>query len=179
MMGNVAYGLLFLLTMLLQTAAIPSLPPPLRLFPLALVIGVVVLHERSLLLGVLWIALAGVILEVRGLGEGLAVAAIVAAGSALALAIFVFAKRSFWALMGVGAGTVLAYVLARVIWLSIIAAFTERSLHVAELFQQGLLTVIVAVIGVFIFGAYIRRFLRWSRDKFVSKGQLYEISFPQ
>ena len=64
-MTNFVYGLLFLLTMMLQTGAVASLPAPYRLFPLGLVVGVILLHERSMLLGVLWIVASGFLLEIR------------------------------------------------------------------------------------------------------------------
>lgn len=176
---NIVYALLFLGTMVLQTAAVASLPEPYRLFPLALVIGVIVLHERSLVLGSLWIGVSGFILEARGLGEGLAFAGVVAAVAAVVLTLSVFAKRSFWALLGVGMSTAFVYVIARLLWLAVWAMFTQTQIGLGPLFKQGLTLMLLATIGVFIFGAYLRRLLRWTRDKFVSKGQFYDISLPQ
>lgn len=179
MMTNALYGLMFLITLACQTTVIASWPEPWRFFPLALVIGVIILHERSLVLGAIWIGFSGVVLEWRGLGDGLAIAGLAAAGVGSALALSVFAKRSFWALLGVGGGSALAYVTARFLWLGTLVAVSPYQLTLTRLFEQSLSVVIMAVFGVVIFGAYLRRFLRWSRDKFVSKGQLYDISFPQ
>jgi hypothetical protein len=179
MITNGLYALLFLITLLIQTGGIASLTEPWRLFPLALVMGVIVLHERSLVLGALWIAMSGFVLEARGLGDGLAFAGIVASLTAVSLALAVFAKRSFWALLGVGLGTAVAYVLARLAWLVLWVAFTRVQVQFGTLIEQSVTVVLMTLLGVFIFGAYIRRFLRWSRDKFVSKGQFYDISFPQ
>jgi hypothetical protein len=179
MMTNALYAVFFLVTMTLQTGVVASLPEPYRLFPLALVLGVIVLHERSLFLGTLWLAASGFVLEARGLGDGLAWAGLVAAAAAAALALSVFAKRSFWALLGIGGGTAVAYVSARLLWLLVWVAFTREQIHFGNLIEQSFILVGMAIFGVFVFGAYIRRFLRWSRDKFVSKGQLYDVSFPQ
>ena len=179
MMTNIIYAIMFMLTMAVQTGAIASLPEPLRFFPLALVIGVIVLHERSLSLGAAWIVIAGVILEARGLSDGAAIASLVAAVVAVVLAVLVFAKRSFWALLGVGGGTAIAYVVARLGWLTLGLVFTRQSLHLGQIAEQSVTIVLMALLGMVVFGAYIRRFLRWSRDKFVSKGQLYDVSFPQ
>lgn len=176
MMKSFAYACLFMVTLVLQTGAVASLPAPYRLFPLLLVVGVIILHERSLVLGTAWLALAGIVLEARGLGDGLAVAGLVSAGVAAGLAVSVFAKRSFWALLGVGGGTAVAYVAARLVWLALWAALTQTSRDFGTLIGQGGVVILLALLGVFLFGAYIRRFLRWGRNKFVSKGQLYDIS---
>ena len=178
-MTNFVYGLLFLLTMMLQTGAVASLPAPYRLFPLGLVVGVILLHERSMLLGVLWIVASGFLLEIRGLGDGLAFAAMVAAATATLLALSVFATRSFWALLGIAAGTAVMYVVARLLWFAGVVVLTPEQIHFSVLIEQGLTTILLMMIGAILFGAYIRRFLRWSRDRFVSKGQLYDISLPQ
>jgi len=179
MITNALYAVLFIITLALQTGAVASLPEPYRLFPLALVMGVIVLHERSLVLGALWLSLSGFILEARGLGDGLAIAGIVASLAAITLALSVFVKRSFWALLGVGIGTAVTYVVARILWLFVWVIFTRTPVQFGSLIEQSVAVVLLAILGIFIFGAYIRRFLRWSRDKFVSKGQLYDISFPQ
>jgi hypothetical protein len=130
-------------------------------------------------MGALWIAVSGLVLEARGLGDGLAVASLAAAAMAVTLTLSVFAKRSFWALLGVGGGTAVAYVSARLVWLLVWVAFSQQQVHFGALIKQSVTLVLMAVLGVFLFGAYIRRFLKWSRDKFVSKGQVYDISFPQ
>ena len=125
MITNALYAVLFIITLALQTGAVASLPEPYRLFPLALVMGVIVLHERSLVLGALWLSLSGFILEARGLGDGLAIAGIVASLAAITLALSVFVKRSFWALLGVGIGTAVTYVVARILWLFVWVIFTR------------------------------------------------------
>lgn len=178
-MTNLLSAVFLLLSLVLQSAGLASLPDPWRLFPLTLVLGVIVLHERSLLLGASWIALSGCILELRGLGDGLAFAGIVAAGIAVGLSLSVFAKRSFWALLGIGAGSALGFVLARLLWIGGFALLAASDLHLQAELREASMTVVLAVLGLIFFGAYVRRFLRWSRDKFVSKGQLYDISFPQ
>ena len=179
MITNLWYGLMFLAALVCQTAVISAWPEPFRFFPLTLVLGVIILHERSLVLGVIWISLAGAILEARGLGSGLAIGSLVAALAAAGLALSVFAKRSFWALLGVGVGSALAFTLCRAGVIVFLAAFREQSLMFGRVLEQGLWVFVLAVIGVIIFGAYLRRLLTWSRDKFVSRGQLYDISFPQ
>lgn len=178
-MTYIVYACLLIVTLALQAGVVTSLPDPYRLFPLALVVGVIVLHERSLMLGALWIAASGFILEMRGLGDGLAFAGLVAAGVAVALTVSVFAKRSFWALLGIGIGTAIAYSLARLLWFVVLILFTRSEEDIADLFEQSLAMILMMIIGVILFGAYIRRFMRWSRNKFVSKGQLYDISLPQ
>ncbi|HRH31966.1 MAG TPA: hypothetical protein PLK06_01445 [bacterium] len=179
MMTNLVSAGFLLLALVLQSAGIASLPDPWRLFPLVFVLGVIVLHERSLLLGASWIALSGIILELRGLGDGLAFAAIVAAATAVGLSLSVFAKRSFWALLGIGMGSVFGYVIARFVWLGSFALLTGSNLRLQAEMHEATATIFLAGLGLTFFGAYVRRFLRWSRDKFVSKGQLYDISFPQ
>lgn len=179
MIGNILYAIAFLLAIVVQTAGVTSLPLPLQLFPLALVLGIIILHERSLLLGTIWIALSGVVLQILGLGDGLAIASGAAALAAAGLALSIFAKRSFLALLGVSGGSALVYVTTRILWLGLVAVFTDRSIDINALLHQASLIVFQAVLGVFVFGAYIRRFARWSRDKFVSKAQLYDVSFPQ
>ncbi len=178
MMAKAAYGLLFLVTLALQTGVVVSLPEPYRLFPLALVVGIIVLHERSVVVGAWWILASGFLLEIRGLGDGLMFAGLVAAVVATTLTLPVFAKRSFWALLGVGTAIAVAYIVGRLVWLMFWAIFSDRALNFGSLAQQGLMTILMTIIGVFVFGAYIRRFLGWSRGKFVSKGQSYDISFP-
>jgi uncharacterized membrane protein len=64
-------------------------------------------------------------------------------------------------------------------WLTLWLVFTRQSLHLGQIAEQSVTVVLMALLGMVVFGAYIRRFLRWSRDKFVSKGQLYDVSFPQ
>lgn len=178
-MTNLISAGFLLFSLIVQSAMIASLPDPWRLFPLTLILGVIVLHERSLLLGVSWIALSGCILEIRGLGDGLAFAGFVAAATAAGLSLSVFAKRSFWAMVGIGAGSVVSYVLARLVWIAFVSVFTAEDLRLQTEIHDAVTTAVLALFGLLFFGAYVRRFLRWSRDKFVSKGQLYDISFPQ
>jgi hypothetical protein len=178
MITNLFLAGLFLLSLMLQTGLVASAPSPLHLFPLLLVAGVILLHERSLVLGVLWIATAGITLEALGLGDGLAFAGLVASAAAAGLALLLFAKRSFWALLGVGSGTIGVFLVARLLWLAVLSAFTTHAFAFGSLVSQSLTTFWLGILGIFLFGAYIRRFLRWSRDKFVRKGQTYDISFP-
>lgn len=176
---NLLYGLGFILVLTLQTGAVASLPEPWRFFPLGLIVGVVLLHERSVVLGAVWLSMFGLVLEVRGLGAGLGFAGVCSAAIASALVIGVFAKRSFWALLSVAGITAITFVLARLVWLGGLSILTEQTFGLGELFKQGLSTVLMAIIGIVIFGAYLRRLIKWSRDKFVRKGQLYDISLPQ
>ena len=173
------YSLLLIITLAVQAGLIASLPLPFRLFPLAMVVGIILLHERSVVLGAVWLLMTGVVLEARGLGGGLAIAGATSALVAVLLVNFVFAKRSFWALLGIAAGTSLSFVLARWSWLLLMSMITDQTIQFDHLVRQGLTMVALTVAGVFIFGMYIRRFIRWSRNKFVSKEQLYDISFPQ
>ncbi len=178
MMRPAWYALALWITLTVQTTAVASLSAPLQFFPLALVVGLIVLHERSLSLGVTWIVVSGLILEARGLGSGLGVASCVAGCVAAFLATFIFAQRSFWALLGVAGGSAIAYVLARILWLAMSGVFTGSKLPFGEIAENSLQIVAMIVAGVFVFGAYIRRLIRSMHDRFVSKGQIYEISFP-
>jgi hypothetical protein len=178
MISNIFFALLFLLSVVLQAALVASVPAPWHLFPLVLVLGVILLHERSLALGLLWIAASGLVLEARGLGDGLAAASLVATVAAAGLATVLFAKRSFWALLGVGAGTLAAFLLARIGWVAGLSLFTGGRLALGPLVGQSVTTFWLGIVGIFVFGAYLRRFIRWSRDKFVRPGKTYDISFP-
>lgn len=174
MMASLAYAAIFLLALIFQLGFVASLPPPWGYFPLMLVIGIIVLQERSVMFGVLWLVTAGLIQEFLGLGPGVFFASLVAAGVATALALLFFAKRSFWALLGVGAGTALAYLSARLIWLIGLQAFISTEVYFTGMLAQGWHTFWLAMLGIFVFGAYLRRLIRWSRHKFVRKDQVYD-----
>ncbi len=177
-MPIIVYACAFVLTMSLETAVIASLPEPWRLLPLALVFGILILQERSLVLGAVWIALSGVVLEARGLGHGLAFAGLVAASVGVLLATFLFAKKSFWALLGMSIGTAVTYVIARAIWLSLWFGFKHPEGVGYGLFSHSLTMVMLTIFGVVVCGLYLRRLLRFTHDRFVRKGTTYDISFP-
>jgi hypothetical protein len=170
------YGLAFFLVFLTHLSVISVLPAPLRFFPLSLVAGVIVLHERSLFIGATWIALSGIVYELWGLGAGDLVASCVAAVVAVLLATLVFAKRSFWALLGIGLGTVTSFVVARWLWLAVWAIFSLQTFHLQSVLTDGLTTLWTAVIGTFVFGAYVRRFATWFRVRFVRREPDYEVA---
>lgn len=176
MTRQLVYACLCIFMIALQASAITSLPEPLRYFPLTLVTGVIILHERSLLTGAVWIFLAGLILEAWGLGVGLTFASLLAAIAAAVLAVFVFAKRSFWALMGVGTGTVVTYVIGRWVWLVGSAALSPKIVNPSHVLTEGLTTIVLAILGTFVFGAYARRFVRWFRDKFMRRLPDYDVA---
>ncbi len=170
------YSLACVGVLLIQTGFIHSLPDPWRLFPLFLISGVILLHERSWPLGALWIVMGGIILESRGLGAGLALASAVAAVAATFLVTGVFAKRSGFALIGVMVGTVTAFWLSRFILLFLFNVFTTASHDLASLLGQGIITLLFAVIGSVLLGTFVRRFTRWSRLWFVRRPDIYDPS---
>lgn len=179
MIGSAFYGALCLLTVVLQATLIASWPDPLKFFPLTLIAGVIILHERSVLFGTVWISLSAAYLEWHGLGDGYFIAGLVASLTGAGLVLLVFSKRSVWALLGVAVSCATAFVLARVMWLTTLAAITERpAASASELASFSVWTIFLTGFGVFIFGVYIRRFLRWSKAKFMSRGRLYEVSLP-
>lgn len=170
------YSLACLGTLLIQTGFIHSLPDPWRLFPLSLISGVIVLHERSWPLGVLWIAASGIMFESRGLGPGLALASCIAAVVAAFLVTGVFAKRSWFALVGVMVGTVVTFWFSRFSILLLLNIFTPAQYHLGLFLRQGVTTMVFAVIGIVVLGTFVRRFTRWSRWWFVRQPDIYDPS---
>ncbi len=179
----IAYACLCLVTLTFQVTVMASLPEPFRLLSLPLILGIIILHERSLVLGSLWLAVFGLILEFQGLGSGYAFAGLVSAVSALGLAVSVFAKRSLWALLGLAGTTTSIYILSRWLWLVFVGLITNKTLsfnHVGVNLEQGLISISLSVLAVFIFGAYIRRLAKWFGTRFVTQNKPeYEISLPK
>lgn len=179
MITNALYGLLLLVALAFQTSVLTSLTDPYRLFPLTLVIGIVIMYERSLILGGIWIIMAGGILDARGLGEGLLVSSVVATLVSAGLIYFVLSKRSFWSLFGVGGGVALAYVVTKLIWSAGLAAFTHERFDLSSSLRQGLMIGVMITLGVFALGVIRRRLLTWSQQRFMRKENLYAISLPE
>ncbi len=114
-LGRVIFeGVLIWVIILVQGSFIHSLSEPFSAFPLLLVWGLVILHERSLVWGTWWLVLAGFLLEIRGLGVGLTVVYALTAVVAVLLIRSVFAKRSLLGLFGV---TIISSLAFLVLWL--------------------------------------------------------------
>lgn len=164
------------LTLLVQTGFISTLPDPWRFFPLFLIAGVIVLQEKSLSLGSVWLASGGLIMEARGLGTGLALAAFAASFVAVFLASGVFAKRSLFALVGVTVSTALVYGGVRLAYLLVLHIFTPIEFSLGSLIAQMLYTALFSLIGAIFIGTYVRRFRDWSRTWFVRRPDSYDTS---
>ena len=169
-------GLGFALALMVQVALIASLPAPWRFFPLLLICGIILLYERLLVIGCIWLVFQGLILELFGLGHGYVVASGATAAVGVGLVEYLFAKRSFWAMLGVALGCTLTFILVRTVWLVIFDLLLRQTGHVSSIFSSDLWVLGFAVSGVFIFGAYIQRSLAWLKRKFMSRGRFYEIS---
>lgn len=172
----VMYAGAFFLAVVVQVSVISVLPGVLRLFPLALVSGVIVLHERSLFVGAVWIAMSGFVIELWGLGAGYTLASVVAASVAVILATLVFAKRSFWALLGIGFGAAAGFAVARWLWFAVWAMFSAKQIALLAVLSDGWGIVWTATLGTFVFGAYVRRFAHWFRGRFVRREPEYEVA---
>lgn len=110
-MEGVWLAISFVCTSLLAATAVPSLPVPLAFFPLMLGGGILVMNRVNVLHGALWLALSGIVLGVIGTAPGRLSAYIVTAAVGLVLADRVFAKRSVYALLGLGVSMGTVFVL--------------------------------------------------------------------
>lgn len=120
-------GLGFILASIFATTVVPSLPEPLVFFPLLLVIGIVVMNRVDVVQGAVWLVLSGAVLSATGTMPGRFFATLLATAMSVVLAERVFAKRSVYALLGLGATTGAVYVLVELVRRSIARAFGDEN----------------------------------------------------
>lgn len=95
----------FILSSTLAVTVIPSLPVPFAYTPLLLAGGIVVMNRVRVSDGALWIVLSGIVLSMYDVAHGRGFSTVCAAIAGMVLAERVFAKRSVYALLGLGATT--------------------------------------------------------------------------
>ncbi|MEK7459011.1 MAG: hypothetical protein AAB663_01250 [Patescibacteria group bacterium] len=103
-------ALSFILASIIATTAIPSLPEPFVFLPIMLAGGIVVMNRIGVVQGTLWLVLSSVVLATAGTSSGRVVTTLIATAVGVVLAERVFAKRSVYALLGLGATTGAVYV---------------------------------------------------------------------
>lgn len=101
----------FICASLLAATAVPSLPVPFAYLPLMLMCGILVMNRVNVIHGAIWLVLSGVVLGVLGTAPERLLAYIVTAAVGLVLADRVFAKRSVYALLGLGVSMGVVFVL--------------------------------------------------------------------
>lgn len=92
----------FICTSIFSATALPSFPVPLAYTPLLLIVGVMVLHRIGIVQGMIWLVLSGTLLLY---GDGMPMRTLAYIASAVIGAFFAgrtFAKRSVYALLGLG-----------------------------------------------------------------------------
>lgn len=92
----------FICASLLAVTAVPSLPVPFAYLPLMLMCGILVMNRVSVIHGAIWLVLSGGVLGLTGTAPERLLAYVATAAVGLMLADRVFAKRSVYALLGLG-----------------------------------------------------------------------------
>lgn len=159
-------ALTFVLTSLLATTAVPSLPLPFALFPLMLMSGILVMHRLGVVHGAVWLVLAGVVLELVGTAPGRVVAYGLAAIVGVVATERVFAKRSVYALLGLGFTTGAAFVLYA--WAQqLIGSWLNRARTEGMSFIEAIWTLALLTVGLYIGFTFAVVLRRWFEKTFV------------
>lgn len=151
---------LFYLSTVVQTSLIHSLPRPVSLFPIHLIVGLLVAHRTSPLNGVIWFLLT-IPFAWSGLQPGSGWSYLWLAASTYFLISRLFTTRSVYALIGLGLTVVIPY--------TILNLFLGRTNLNWQEFAFYLIFVVLGLYLGFITASYLQRL--WSRWVYV-KGPL-------
>lgn len=121
-------ALSFILASIIATTAMHSLPEPLVFLPLMLAGGIVVMNRIGVVQGALWLVLSSIVLASAGTLPGRLVTTLIATAMGVILAERVFAKRSVYALLGLGATTGAVYVVLGLTHRAIARMFNDVSM---------------------------------------------------
>ncbi len=158
-MEGIWLALGFVCSSILAVTLIPSLPAPFAYTPLMLILGVIVLHRVSIAHGVVWLLLSGV-LFLHGDNMPLHTMSYIAAAIVGAFfAARTFAKRSVYALLGLG--TIVGGVFIATSWLgNAVTLFFGRDDVVRLSAHEAQSTFILLLVGLyagFILSVALRR----------------------
>ncbi len=151
---------------MLAGTAIPSLPLPFAYIPLMLICGVLVMNRVHALHGALWLVLSGAMLESFGTAPGRLLAYVCSAVVGSLLAERVFATRSVYALIGLGACTGTVFV--AVAWLHRYVLYVFSGQHTVGMSTaEGGWTVLFLLAGLYLGFVAVVTFRRFVTRTFV------------
>lgn len=143
MMTAVIVAIVFGITMVLETSAVQSLPPPYSAFPLMLIAGVIVLHRTDAVLGIAWLLLMALFADAWGEGSGAILPFLIASALAVPLKRRVFTNRSVYALLGMGLSVQVVLIVTATLLSLAHTVFSDTALYgqdfVATRFRETLL----------------------------------------
>lgn len=156
----------FIITSLLATTAVPSLPVPFAYLPLMLGGGILVMNRVNVVHGALWLVLSGVVLQAAGTAPGRLVGYAIAALVGYVLAERVFAKRSVYALIGLGLTTGAAFVIFES-GHHIVAAWLNRASDVGMTLREAAWTLLLLVLALYVGFVLAVELRRWVEKTFI------------
>lgn len=157
MRGAILLALGFVVSYMLATTLVPSLPEPLAYAPLMLACGLLVMHRAGSVVGGAWMLLGGILIA----GPGTFWLAVVAAVVGGVLAERVFAARSVYALLGLGAATGGAIAVAKIV-AAVVALIAGTQVPMGMVFGRAcweMLLLLIMLYGGFVLLHFARRTL--------------------
>ena len=156
----------FILASLLAGTAVPSLPVPFAYLPLMLMCGILVMNRVNVVHGALWLVLSGVVLGATGIAPGRLLAYIATAIAAFVLAERVFAKRSVYALIGLGASAGLVFVCVELLH-RLVSNLLNSKRVVGMSAGEALWTLMLLLIGLYVGFVVTVMVRRWIGRRFL------------
>ncbi len=152
-MKEVIVALSALIIALIQTSLIGSLPTPLNLIPLPLIIGTTLLHRTTIPLGIIWTLTCVIFIKLTGfptIPSGIYTLMLCAA---IPLCLRIFAQRSLWGLQGLGISMFVVGSLAQTLPTILFQFFNRDTIH--DAFFKPFFSEQIVILAWLITGLYI------------------------